>query len=81
MHETNSRPVHPQPSPRSHPRRPTGQDDRAISRKLSAIEMRQLFGSLTSQAHGLHGQHVAAIRDKAGSLNLTQLLPHIRGQQ
>ncbi len=53
----------------------------AGGRKLSAIEMRQLFGSLTSQAHGLHGQHVAAIRDKAGSLNLTQLLPLLRGQQ
>ncbi len=53
----------------------------AGGRKLSAIEMRQLLGSLTSQAHGLHGQHVAAIRDKAGSLNLTQLLPLIRGQQ
>jgi uncharacterized protein (DUF697 family)/tellurite resistance protein len=53
----------------------------AGGRKLSAIEMRQLFGSLTSQAHSLHGQHLPAIRDKAGSLQLTQLLPLIRGQQ
>lgn len=50
-------------------------------RKLSAIEMRQLFGSLTEQARGLHGNYASAIRDKAGSLNLTQLLPIIRGQQ
>jgi uncharacterized protein (DUF697 family)/tellurite resistance protein len=53
----------------------------AGGRKLSAIEMRQLFGSLTEQARGLHGNYAGAIRDKAGSLNLTQLLPLIRGQQ
>lgn len=50
-------------------------------RKLSAIEMRQLFGSLTEQARGLHANYAGAIRDKAGSLNLTQLLPLIRGPQ
>jgi uncharacterized protein (DUF697 family) len=53
----------------------------AGGRKLSAIEMRQLFSSLTEQARGLHGSYAGAIRDKAGSLNLTQLLPLIRGQQ
>lgn len=53
----------------------------AGGRKLSAIELRQLFSSFSSQAHGLHGNYAAAIRDKAGSLNLTQLLPLIRGQQ
>ena len=53
----------------------------AGGRKLSAIEMRQLFGSLTDQARGLHGNYASAIREKAGSLNLTQLLPLIRGQQ
>lgn len=53
----------------------------AGGRKLSAIELRQLFSSLNSQARGLHGNYAAAIRDKAGSLNLTQLLPMIRGQQ
>lgn len=53
----------------------------AGGRKLSAIEMRQLFGSLTEQARGLHGSYANAIRDQAGSLNLTQLLPLIRGQQ
>ena len=50
-------------------------------RKLSAIEMRQLFTSLTGQARDLHANYASAIRDKAGSLNLTELLPIIRGQQ
>jgi len=53
----------------------------AGGRTLSAIELRQLFGSLTEQARGLHASHAAAIQDKAGSLNLNQLLPMIRGQQ
>ena len=53
----------------------------AGGRTLSAIELRQLFGSLTEQARGLHGTYARAIREKAGSLNLTQLLPIIRGQQ
>jgi uncharacterized protein (DUF697 family)/tellurite resistance protein len=53
----------------------------AGGRKLSAIELRQLFGSLTEQARGLHAKYAGAIRDKAGSLNLSQLLPLIRGQQ
>ncbi len=53
----------------------------AGGRKLSAIELRQLFSSLTEQARGLHGNYASAIREKAGSLNLTQLLPIIRGQQ
>jgi uncharacterized protein (DUF697 family) len=53
----------------------------AGGRKLSAIELRQLFGSLTEQARSLHGNYASAIREKAGSLNLTQLLPLIRGQQ
>ena len=50
-------------------------------RKLSAIELRQLFGSLTEQARVLHGNYSSAIREKAGSVNLSQLLPLIRGQQ
>jgi len=49
-------------------------------RKLSALEMRQLFTSLTGQARDLHANYAGAIRDKAGSLNLSQLLPIIRGQ-
>lgn len=50
-------------------------------RKLSAIEMRQLFTSLTRQARDLHANYASAIRDKAGSLNLSQFLPLMRGQQ
>lgn len=53
----------------------------AGGRKLSAIEMRRLFGSLTEQARGLHGNYANVIRDKASSLNLTQLLPMIGGQK
>ncbi len=53
----------------------------AGGRRLSAIELRQLFGSLTEQARGLHANYAGAIREKAGSMNLTQLLPLIRGQQ
>jgi len=43
--------------------------------------MRQLFGALTDKARGLHANHAGAIRDKSSSLNLTQLLPLIRGEQ
>jgi len=49
-------------------------------RTLSAIELRQLFGTLTQQASALHGQHAAAIQEQTGSINLNQLLPLIRGQ-
>lgn len=52
----------------------------AGGRKLSAIEMRQLFGTLSEQARTLHGSYAGTIRDRAGSLNLKQLLPLIRGQ-
>jgi uncharacterized protein (DUF697 family) len=52
----------------------------AAGRKLSAGELRSLFGSLTEQAQGFHANHVNAIRDKAGSLNLSQILPLVRGQ-
>jgi len=52
----------------------------AGGRTLSAIEMRKLFASLTEQAHGLHSSYASAIRENAGSLNLTRLLPMIRAQ-
>lgn len=50
-------------------------------RTLSAVELRRLFDSLTTQARGLHGGYADAIREKAGSLDLRQLLPLIRGEQ
>ncbi len=49
-------------------------------RTLSAVELRQLFGSLTEQARGLHGSYAGTIREKAGSLDLSQLLPLVRGE-
>lgn len=52
----------------------------AGGRKLSAIELRQLFGSLTEQARSLHSRYAGDIQQKAGSVNLSQLLPLIRGQ-
>ncbi len=52
----------------------------SAGRKLSVSELRSLFGSLTEQARGFHANHLNAIRDKAGSLNLSQILPLVRGQ-
>jgi uncharacterized protein (DUF697 family)/tellurite resistance protein len=49
-------------------------------RKLSAIELRSLFGSLTEQARSLHSRYAGDIQQKAGSVNVSQLLPLIRGQ-
>ncbi|MEQ1860617.1 MAG: DUF533 domain-containing protein [Chthoniobacteraceae bacterium] len=52
----------------------------AGGRSLSAIEMKQMFGSLTEQARTLHSRYAGDIQQKAGSLNVSQLLPLIRGQ-
>jgi uncharacterized protein (DUF697 family) len=52
----------------------------AGGRKLSAIELRALFGSLTEQARSLHSRYAGEIQQKAGSVNVSQLLPLIRGQ-
>jgi uncharacterized protein (DUF697 family)/tellurite resistance protein len=49
-------------------------------RKLSAIELRSLFGSLTEQARSLHSRYAGDIQQMAGSVNVSQLLPLIRGQ-
>ncbi len=49
-------------------------------RKLSAVELRSLFGSLTDQARSLHSRYAGDIQQKAGSVNVSQLLPLIRGQ-
>lgn len=49
-------------------------------RRLSAIELRSLFGSLTQQARSLHSRYSGEIQQKAGSVNISQLLPLIRGQ-
>lgn len=52
----------------------------AGGRKLSAIELRQLFGSLTEQARGLHARYAGEIQQQAARVNPAQLLPLIRGQ-
>lgn len=52
----------------------------AGGRKLSAIELRSTFGSLTEQARSLHSRYAGEIQQKAGSVNVSQLLPLIRGQ-
>lgn len=49
-------------------------------RTLSAIELRSTFGSLTEQARSLHTRYAGSIQQKAGSVNMSQLLPLIRGQ-
>lgn len=52
----------------------------AGGRKLSAIELCSTFGSLTEQARSLHSRYAGDIQQKAGSVNVSQLLPLIRGQ-
>jgi uncharacterized protein (DUF697 family)/tellurite resistance protein len=52
----------------------------AGGRKLSAIELRSMFGALTEQARSLHARYAGDIQQKAGSVNVSQLLPLIRGQ-
>lgn len=52
----------------------------AGGRKLSAIELRSTFGSLTEQARSLHSRYAGDIQQKAGAVNVSQLLPLIRGQ-
>ncbi|MCX8091941.1 MAG: DUF533 domain-containing protein [Verrucomicrobiae bacterium] len=52
----------------------------AGGRKLSAIELRQLFGSLTEQARGLHTRYAGEIQQQAARVNPAQLLSLIRSQ-
>lgn len=52
----------------------------AGGRKLSAIELRSTFSSLTEQARSLHSRYAGDIQQKAGSVNMSQLLLLIRGQ-
>jgi len=52
----------------------------AGGRKLSALELRGLFGSLTEQARGLHARYAGEIQQKAGQVSISQLLPLLRGQ-
>ena len=49
-------------------------------RKLSAIELRSTFGSLTEKARSMHSRYAGEIQQKAGAVNVSQLLPLIRGK-
>jgi uncharacterized protein (DUF697 family) len=51
----------------------------AGGRKLSAVELRQLFGSLTEQARSLHSRYAGEIQQRASTLNPAQLLDLVRG--
>lgn len=52
----------------------------AGGRKLSAIELRSTFSSLTEKARSMHSRYAGEIQEKAGSVNISQLLPLIRGK-
>lgn len=52
----------------------------AGGRKLSALELRSTFRALTEQARSMHSRYAGEIQQKAGSVNVNQLLPLLRGQ-
>ena len=52
----------------------------AGGRKLSALELRSTFSALTEQARSMHSRYAGEIQQKAGSVNVNQLLPLLRGQ-
>jgi uncharacterized protein (DUF697 family)/uncharacterized tellurite resistance protein B-like protein len=52
----------------------------AGGRKLSAIELRSTFSSLTDQARSMHSRYAGEIQQKSSSVNVSQLLSLIRGQ-
>ena len=56
------------------------QQDYAGGRQLSAIELRSTFDSITEQARTMHSRYAGDIPQKAGSVNVSQLLPLLRGQ-
>lgn len=47
-------------------------------RKLSAVEIKELFGTLSEQAKSLHSTYLPQIQDRARNLNPTQLLSLVR---
>ncbi len=58
----------------------TAQRYYAGGRTLSGLQLRELFGSLVSEAKTLHGRYAGEIQAKARSVNPTQLLSLVRGQ-
>jgi uncharacterized protein (DUF697 family) len=51
----------------------------AGGRSLSALELKELFTSLTEQARSLHGRYAGEIQQRASTLNPAQLLNLVRG--
>jgi len=48
-------------------------------RKLSTAQLKETFSSLLGEAKSLHPRHASEIQQKAGQVNVSQLLPLIRG--
>jgi len=51
----------------------------AGGRSLSALQLKELFTSLTEQARSLHGRYAGEIQQRASTLNPAQLLNLVRG--
>ena len=51
----------------------------AGGRSLSALQLKELFSSLTEQARSLHGRYAGEIQQRASTLNPAQLLNLVRG--
>jgi uncharacterized protein (DUF697 family)/tellurite resistance protein len=52
----------------------------AGGRTLSTAQLKDMFTSLTSEARGLHDRYAGEIKQKAGQVSFSQLLPLLRGQ-
>ena len=52
----------------------------AGGRQLSALQLKDLFASLTSQGQSLHDRYAGEIQQRARNLNPAQLLSLVRGQ-
>ena len=50
----------------------------AGGRSLSALQLKELFTSLTAQARSLHGRYAGEIQQRASTLNPAQLLNLVR---
>ena len=51
----------------------------AGGRNLSAAQLKETFSSLLGEAKSLHSRYTGEIQQKAGQVNVSQLLPLIRG--
>jgi uncharacterized protein (DUF697 family)/tellurite resistance protein len=52
----------------------------AGGRKLSALQLKETFSSLAGEAKTLHTRYLPEIQQKASQVNVSQLLPLIRGK-